>query len=324
MPEEYDIIYRKCSRKEATEIRMNRGLTSRKKAVRIHGIAHGTAPNKWVSHRRSFVQDYKPKGVDPQDYEYCVVFKMEPGTIEELQKLKSRGTVRKGPRAAYGIPQEMVDWFNDRVVDMESYNTRTRHLPFYDGLQTDFNILRNKAGEPVTFAAFSPEHIAEIEGIPVFDDSVNLYRTSWIKTSLLWTLARSGIGTKEGQETILGISLPEAYLDNLVEKAVSTSENSVYDEVMYQRDPDRGLYFDPKCMHAFGGFSFRRRGKTVNFGLKGATLERFVHHIAFGNITILNDKLGEVLDPSLALEDYTSALYDRLELTPDTYRVERD
>jgi hypothetical protein len=101
-------------------------------------------------------------------------------------------------------------------------------------------------------------------------------RMSWIKTSFLWMMFRSGWAEKEGQERILAISLHCGDFDKILEQSVLSSYNKhAYGnesrwkeeldtkEVRLQWDPDH----DP-----FGNKVIRR---AIQLGLKEEILKQF-------------------------------------------------
>ena len=101
-------------------------------------------------------------------------------------------------------------------------------------------------------------------------------RMSWIKPNFLWMMYRSGWGTKEGQEVILGLRLRRVFFDRLLAQAVPSSfdptrfstreswANAVESsEVRLQWDPD----------HSPSGDKLTRRA--LQLGLRGRALEEF-------------------------------------------------
>jgi Domain of unknown function (DUF4291) len=104
----------------------------------------------------------------------------------------------------------------------------------------------------------------------------SLQRMSWIKPNFLWMMYRSGWGTKEGQEVILGLRIRRAFFDSILAQAVASTYQphrhlsretwkTAVDtsEVRLQWDPDH----DPQ------GAKVNRRA--VQLGLRGHTLEAF-------------------------------------------------
>jgi len=104
----------------------------------------------------------------------------------------------------------------------------------------------------------------------------SLSRMSWIKPNFLWMMYRSGWGTKEGQETTLGLRIKRRFFDQILAQAVASSydpasgesrecwENSVQNsDVRLQWDPD----------HSPSGAKLSRRA--VQLGLRGDALKAF-------------------------------------------------
>lgn len=103
----------------------------------------------------------------------------------------------------------------------------------------------------------------------------SLSRMSWIKPNFLWMMYRSGWGTKEGQEVILGLRLRRAFFERVVREAVPSSFDVSYasreawqeavehSEVRLQWDPD----------HSPSGHKLERRA--IQLGLRGRVLAAF-------------------------------------------------
>jgi len=109
-----------------------------------------------------------------------------------------------------------------------------------------------------------------------FGGEFSYSRMSWIKPNFLWMTYRSGWGTKEGQETTLGLRLRRSFFDSILAQAVASSLNqsdqASQDEwkaslassnVRLQWDPDH----DPR------GNALTRRA--IQLGLRGPVLEDF-------------------------------------------------
>jgi len=109
-----------------------------------------------------------------------------------------------------------------------------------------------------------------------FGGGFSYARMSWIKPNFLWMMYRSGWGTKEGQETTLGLRLRREFFDRILAQAVASSfDQSVHtspeawraaaqtSQVRLQWDPDH----DPH------GNALARRA--IQLGLRGAVLEDF-------------------------------------------------
>lgn len=112
-----------------------------------------------------------------------------------------------------------------------------------------------------------------------FGDGFSYARMSWIKPNFLWMMFRSGWGTKEGQETTLGLRLRRQYFDSILAQAVAsrfdqsdqTSQQAwkaslATSNVRLQWDPDH----DPR------GSAVARRA--IQLGLRGPVLECFGKH----------------------------------------------
>jgi len=110
----------------------------------------------------------------------------------------------------------------------------------------------------------------------VFGNGFSYARMSWIKPNFLWMMYRSGWGTKEGQETTLGLRLRREFFDRILAQAVASSlDQSDHtsreawraavetSQVRLQWDPDH----DPP-----GNAVVRR---AIQLGLRGAVLEDF-------------------------------------------------
>jgi hypothetical protein len=109
-----------------------------------------------------------------------------------------------------------------------------------------------------------------------FGGEFSYSRMSWIKPNFLWMMYRSGWGTKEGQETTLGLRLRRQFFDNILAQAVASSltqsdqasqeawkASLASSNVRLQWDPDH----DP-----FGSAVTRR---AIQLGLRGPVLEDF-------------------------------------------------
>jgi hypothetical protein len=109
-----------------------------------------------------------------------------------------------------------------------------------------------------------------------FGDGFSYARMSWIKPNFLWMMYRSGWGTKEGQETTLGLRLRREFFDGILAQAVASSlgqsdqssqeawtASLATSNVRLQWDPDH----DPH------GNALARRA--IQLGLRGPVLEDF-------------------------------------------------
>ena len=113
-------------------------------------------------------------------------------------------------------------------------------------------------------------------------------RMSWIKPNFLWMMYRSGWGSKEGQEGVLGLRLRRAFFDALLAAAVpSTFDSEAYASPQAWQDAvaasDVRRQWDPD--HAPSGAKLARRA--IQLGLRGEALR-----------ALATDELLEVIDMS--------------------------
>jgi hypothetical protein len=128
----------------------------------------------------------------------------------------------------------------------------------------------------VVYQAYRPSigHYAVEHG--AFGGEFSYSRMSWIKPNFLWMMYRSGWGTKDGQETTLGLRLRREFFDSILAQAVASSlgqsdqssqeawkASLATSNVRLQWDPDH----DP-----FGNAVARR---AIQLGLRGPALEDF-------------------------------------------------
>jgi hypothetical protein len=105
----------------------------------------------------------------------------------------------------------------------------------------------------------------------------SLNRMSWIKPNFLWTMYRSGWGTKEAQEAVLAIRLTRAGFDQILALAVRSSFSpklySTHEEWKHAlASSEVRLQWDPD--HDPAGNKYERRA--IQLGLRGTALRRFV------------------------------------------------
>jgi hypothetical protein len=128
----------------------------------------------------------------------------------------------------------------------------------------------------VVYQAYRPSIGAHAVRHGVFGSDFSYARMSWIKPNFLWMMYRSGWGTKEGQEVVLGLRLRRSFFDSILARAVAStfgaSGLSSHDEwaaavaksdVRLQWDPDHGPHGQP----------LQRRA--IQLGLRSAVLEAF-------------------------------------------------
>lgn len=97
-----------------------------------------------------------------------------------------------------------------------------------------------------------------------FGDGFSRTRMTWIKPNFLWTMYRSGWGTKRDQEITLALHLRRTFFDALLTEGVSSSVKGGEPNVRIQWDPDH----DPK------GVPQERRA--IQIGVRGKALERML------------------------------------------------
>jgi Domain of unknown function (DUF4291) len=112
-----------------------------------------------------------------------------------------------------------------------------------------------------------------------FGGDFSYSRMSWIKPNFLWMMFRSGWGTKEGQEIILGLRMRRQFFDGLLARAVTSSWDSS-DRTTHDKwkaavaSSDVRLQWDPD--HDPHGKPLSRRA--IQLGLRGAALDAFGRH----------------------------------------------
>ncbi|MDE5764706.1 MAG: DUF4291 domain-containing protein [Ruminococcus sp.] len=126
------------------------------------------------------------------------------------------------------------------------------------------------------YQAYNSTIASEALALQTFGDNFSLNRMTWIKPSFLWLMYRSNWGTKKNQECILALDIYRDRFNNLLEKAVLTSPDSIlFDgnqwekafsdtDVYCQWDPDRNINGNPINRAA------------IQIGLKGSTLREFL------------------------------------------------
>lgn len=126
------------------------------------------------------------------------------------------------------------------------------------------------------YQAYNPIIAKEAVALQTFGESFNINRMTWIKPSFLWLMYRSNWGTKKNQECILALDIHRPIFNELLEKAVLTSPDSIsytgaqwekaFDETMVycQWDSDRNI----------NGNAINRAA--IQIGLKGNILRDFL------------------------------------------------
>ncbi len=128
----------------------------------------------------------------------------------------------------------------------------------------------------IVYQAYRPEIGLDAATRGRFGGSFSLSRMSWVKPNFLWTMFRSGWGTKPGQEVTLAIHLCRDAFDEILRQAVPSthSESSgetvaewkqslLRSDVRMQWDPDH----DPSGR--------REARRAIQVGLRGAALRAY-------------------------------------------------
>ena len=128
----------------------------------------------------------------------------------------------------------------------------------------------------VVYQAYRPSIGRYAVAHGVFGGEFSYSRMSWVKPNFLWMMYRSGWGTKEGQETVLGLRIRRHFFDSLLDLAVPSN----FDPALHA-DSDAWkaavaassvrLQWDPD--HAPDGAAVERRA--IQLGLRGETLAGF-------------------------------------------------
>lgn len=154
----------------------------------------------------------------------------------------------------------------------ENYTSqKTRHP------KTGRHILAQYDDESIiVYQAYKPEIGLYAAENNFFEAGYSFSRMSWIKTSFLWMMYRSGWGKKEGQEIVLAIRIKRTAFDEILSLAV----HSYYDENIYTSienweeavsKSDVRLQWDPD-RHPSGAPLERR---AIQLGLRGDILRRY-------------------------------------------------
>lgn len=177
----------------------------------------------------------------------------------------------------------------------------------------------------VVYQAYRPGigHFAAQHGY--FGKDFKLNRMSWIKTSFLWMMHRSGWATKENQRVILAIWLSRSAFEGLLRQAVPSSflaslypceekwkEALKTSSVRLQWDPD----YDPS------GNRVERRA--IQLGLRGKTLLQFAQGSWIRHIEDITDFVESQREYSLpSYYPYLITPYEEIFTIEDTQLVQK-
>src|SRR6516225_4792454 len=68
----------------------------------------------------------------------------------------------------------------------------------------------------IVYQAYRPSIASYAIATKTFGRDFSFARMSWIKPNFLWMMYRSGWGTKEGQEIVLGLRLRRPFFDGML------------------------------------------------------------------------------------------------------------
>ena len=127
------------------------------------------------------------------------------------------------------------------------------------------------------YQAYNTIIAKEAIALQTFGENFNINRMTWIKPSFLWLMYRSNWGTKKNQECILAIDIYQSKFNQLLEKAVLTSPDSI----MYTNNIQWRKAFDETTVYCQWDSDRSINGNAINraaiqIGLKGSTLRDFL------------------------------------------------
>jgi hypothetical protein len=316
-----EVFFRRCSRKEAEEMYVRQGLVNGNTSCKIHGVGNRSDKDKWISSSSKYANLYSPSGVDKEAYRYCGVIKTSDGTQDALVQDRLEGIVAKGPRGGYGIPPHLLGWFNSRVEGVDIYDLINDRLPKKFDFGSKVRVLKSDKYENIfsTFVAFSPQFLEGNKDSVFFNYEVKRGRTTWAKTSLLWTLWRSNWGRKKCQERILKLDIDMEYLGFLFNEAISHKlPEAQSSDIMYQDDPDRFIiarrWLDGKENY------FAKGGSTRHFAFRRDALKRYLGIDGYkreARVCDITNVVQSVLKKKPALP--TEVLYEEIGVVPEEF-----
>ena len=145
-----------------------------------------------------------------------------------------------------------------------------------------------------------------------FGGEFSFARMSWIKTSFLWMMYRSGWAGKPGQEVILAVWLQRAGFEAILAEAVPAT----YDPTLYQNKAEREtavarstvrLQWDPDRTPRCGPLGRR----AIQLGLRGRTLAHYATEWTL-DIEDITDFVREQAEPARSPESYSDLLVPRV------------
>lgn len=188
-------------------------------------------------------------------------FYPEPGSYEEY--------VPDGWKGLYSN-------YPDKIVPQQAFLSKEKEKQFLVDLKKIYANYGN--GTIRVYQAYNERIASQAVELGKFGSNFSMTRMSWIKTSFLWMMSRSGWGTKENQERILAIDISiDGFREILSRVILSSYEEKLYgnyeewkkvletSEVRCQWDPDKDLYLRPMLQRA------------IQIGIKGRMLEKYVN-----------------------------------------------
>lgn len=158
------------------------------------------------------------------------------------------------------------------------------------------------------YQAYNDKIADEALRLGTFGSSFNTKRMTWIKPSFLWMMYRSGWGTKENQERILGIDIKRSAFDYLCKNAVESKYNpNVFvseedwktqvkeSEIRVQWDPERDIFGNPQS------------DRSIQLGIRGKCVEKYIDEWIL-RIEDITDYVGALRGKMQNNEDITRLL----------------
>lgn len=316
-------FFRRCCSKEAHEISKHGGLLSDiDYKFKVHGKEASPEPYVWLSTDNKYVKEYIPRGVDPEQYDHLVSLEMDPDVYTIIKSLENKKLLAPGPKNTLGIPRGYAPEINKYIVNIDIFKSPVKKLPPPKQKYPELTFLENR-DRIALFMAVSKKLIKLENGILMFSKDFRLSRTTWLKTSLIWTLWRSNFGIKEGQDVIIQINLEREYLNHLIDNAISQRDKmSKEKSIIYQKDPDAKIIEPAKYnKDGFPAMEKIRTRKTIHFGIRGDELEIFIDR-AYGNVKTITDIiLYMVSQKPIRL---TNKIYDKLNIIPTQIIVKNE
>ncbi|MDE5583843.1 MAG: DUF4291 domain-containing protein [Ruminococcus sp.] len=156
------------------------------------------------------------------------------------------------------------------------------------------------------YQAYNDRIADEALKIGTFGKSFKRERMTWIKTSFLWIMYRSGWAEKENQERILAIDIKRTGFEEILRNAVLSSysertnvpretwqEMVKNSDVRCQFDPDRDIFGNPQ------------KDRAIQLGLRGKFVCRYIddYIVKISDITPFVRDLKQQRDEGFSIDD---------------------